>query len=145
MLFAKSSIVVLFCLCIYYVYPDRCSGPLRTLTRAVELQSDILNDFLRFLYCKSDQASASWQDYVGLCLQNTTCVGIHLGEPVYVCVLANAARNESMQISNLWLIESELKRFEGLLCYCYVLFEKLLSLILKKHGVFTKICIDSKL
>ena len=121
MLFPKPSVVVLLCLCIYYVHPEHCGGHLRTLTRAVEIQSNILKDYLRLLHCESDHASASWRVYATKCLQNTTCVGIHSDSPPSMCFLTNTSQNEPMRIGDLWLIKKELDRFEGLLIlilYC---------------------------
>ena len=110
---AKPSIVVLVPLCIYYVQPERCGGPLRTLTRTIEIRSTILKDYLRLLYCESENESVPWRVYATKCIQNTTCVGIHKDTPPSMCFLTNTSQNEPMRISDLWLIKKELDRFEG--------------------------------
>ena len=138
MVFAKTSIVALICLCIYYVHPESCGGPLRTLTRAVEINSHILKDYLRLLHCESEQVSVSWRVYATKCLQNTTCVGIHSDAPPSMCFLTNASRNEPMQISDLWLIRKELDQFEGLslMILYFVLIQT--KFILQYHYMFLK-------
>ena len=112
---AKPIVTALILLCINYVYSVRYSGHFTrsvTLTRSIEIQSPVLNLYLRLLECESNQESASWRVYATGCLQNTSCVGIHTESPSSMCFLRTTSRNEPTQTRDLWLIKMDLDQFE---------------------------------
>ena len=105
--------VLLIVLSTRMCYSTSCLGNPRTLIRAADIQSHILNGYLSSWDCKSDYGYVSWFTYVTKCFQNTTCVGIQSTDPPTMCTLSSISGNGPVQTEDLWLINSELARFEG--------------------------------
>ena len=94
-------------------YSQKCNRDDKTLTRVISIQSPMLDDYLSFLDCNSNYGYASWSIYAAKCFRNISCVGIHYFDPPSICILSDIPRNETIQTDYLWLIKSELEKFEG--------------------------------
>ena len=107
-------VCLIILLCIHRCHSVGCNGESKTLTKAVDIQSNVIHEYLSFLNCQPDNGDETWHFYVSKCMENRTCVGIHSGTPRSICTLLNSPQNEDIGIDDLWLIIDELKRFEGM-------------------------------
>ena len=113
MVYKIRNVVFLILVSTHTGYLQRCNKDDKTLTRANAIQSLMLDDYLSFLDCNSDYGYASWSIYAAKCFRNISCVGIHKIDPPSLCVLSDNPQNETIQMDYLWLIVSELEKFEG--------------------------------
>ena len=108
--------IILYVLClilvgIFHCHGYECNGPERILSKATNINSNVLHDYLRYLHCQTDDEFDSWDMYTGKCLADTTCVGIRSTPPFAICTRLSVARDQSVQIEDLWLILSEIEEF----------------------------------
>ena len=91
-----------------------CIAPIRTLTKATDITSPFLYEYMRFLNCHRIHENNRFQLYSANCIRNTSCVGIHANAPLATtCSLTNTSRDEIMSVHNLWLINDAFERFQG--------------------------------
>ena len=121
-----------FCLIllgIYQCHGYECSGgPMRTLTNAANINSNVLHEYLRHLHCQSDDEFATWHKYTGKCITNATCVGIRATAPFAICTRLSVSRDQPVPIENLWLILSEIQKF-GMLISIFFVFEVFICIL----------------
>ena len=106
-------VVYLFVLVIHYTLSFDCGYASRTFKKATYINSTLLYEYLSYVDCQPNIECETWHSYTARCLKNTFCVGIRLEQPLGMCIFSNISRNGPLQMEGLWLITSELERFEG--------------------------------
>ena len=106
-------VVCLIVLVIDYAHAFNCGGASKTLKKAADIDSTLLYEYLSHVNCQTSTDCGTWQSYTARCLENATCLGIRSSQPLAMCSFSNISRNGPFQTEGLWLIISELERFEG--------------------------------
>ena len=104
---------------IYHCHGYECSGPERILTKAVDIKSNVLHEYLRYLHCETDGKYDTWHMYTATCLENTTCVGIRSKPPFAICTRWSFPQDQPGEIEGLWLMLSDIEEFGMSITYQY--------------------------
>ena len=96
-----------------YANAIECGDDLRTMTKATDIHSLVLDEYLSLITCQRDHGNDTWEFYISKCLQNATCVGIQSNAPPSICTISNITHGELMPIDDLWLVKSKLDEYEG--------------------------------
>ena len=107
-----------FCLILFGIhlsYNFECDGPSTTMHKAIDIQSNVLQDYLRYLNCTNDNlyGNDDWQIYTAECFKNSSCVGIRSKTPQGICTLSETLRDEPVEIEGLWRVIEEVERCKG--------------------------------
>ena len=101
---------------IIYGNTSECSGPWREMKKVTDIQSTVLDHFLRFVHCHHREDE--WEFVTGECLNHPDCVGIRSSIPASICTISSEPSGETIEKDDSWLIVNELERFEGRLTRC---------------------------